>query len=483
VRPRATILVKLLVALVLPVVALFALFATVAYEVSRRDLDSELGQRLEAIAASAAVQVRDGKYLAELAAPDADQAPLYQQAAARLGTVAKATGARLIVLDQRFDERIDTGGEVAIGSTDRKWVHYFRGELDRTEIERVFGGAPAASVSFEANDGTWYKTGYAPVRSAPGAAPGDTSTALAIGAQAPASYFQRLDDLRTRLLEWGAGLAAVSVLAAGVATLLITRNVRRLAAAAERIGAGDLREPVTVTTRDELGVLGETMERMRRQLAERDAKMQQMLAGIAHEVRNPLAGMTLFAGALRDELPEPDERRTHVERIQRELGYLERVVNDFLEYARRPRPELGDVPAAELLAEVAQLATTDELEVGGDAGGITTLRGDRAQLRRALLNLARNAVQAAASAGHRGAGAVRLAARRAGDRIELTVWNRGVEIPAETSGKLFEPFFTTREKGTGLGLAFVRDIAIDHGGRIEVASADGETTFTLVLPA
>ena len=80
---------------------------------------------------------------------------------------------------------------------------------------------------------------------------------------------------------------------------------------------------------------------MRRQLAERDAKMQQMLAGIAHEVRNPLAGMTLFAGILSDELPAGDERRGHVEKIQRELGYLERVVNDFLEYARRPRPELA----------------------------------------------------------------------------------------------------------------------------------------------
>src|SRR5690606_35177156 len=105
-------------------------------------------------------------------------------------------------------------------------------------------------------------------------------------------------------------------------TLLITRNVRRLATAAERIGAGDLRAPIAVATRDELGVLAQTMERMRRQLAERDAKMQQMLAGIAHEVRNPLAGMTLFADILKEELPAPDERRSHVEKIQRELGYL-----------------------------------------------------------------------------------------------------------------------------------------------------------------
>jgi len=251
--------------------------------------------------------------------------------------------------------------------------------------------------------------------------------------------------------------------------------------AAERIGTGDLREPVAVRSRDELGLLGQTMDRMRILLAERDARMQQMLAGIAHEVRNPLAGMTLFAGILQDELPEGDERRGHVDRIRKELGYLERVVNEFLEFARRPRPELGPVVLDELLPEVAQLASTEGLTVAVEPAGITA-RADHAQLRRALLNLARNAVQAATAAGHTGAGAVKLSATAHGDELSLAVWNRGKEISPETSGKLFEPFFTTREKGTGLGLAFVREIALDHGGRVDVASAEGETTFTIVIP-
>ena len=75
---------------------------------------------------------------------------------------------------------------------------------------------------------------------------------------------------------------------------------------------------------------------------------------------SPLAGMTLFAGILRDEIPTEDERRGHVDKIQRELGYLERVVNDFLEYARRPKPELGDVEATELLAELVRTGLAKE---------------------------------------------------------------------------------------------------------------------------
>ncbi len=470
-RFRPTILVKLLVALVLPVVVLFALFAVVAYEVSRRDLDAELGRRLEAISASAATTVR-GKYLADVA-PGNESDRAYQNVAKKLEQLAQATGARLFVFDPHYDARVDTAGGVAIGT------HYFRAELDRAELQRVFAGETASSVTFEGNDGKTYKTGYAPVR----ASETEPQIVLALGAQAPASYFDRLDDLRMRLLVWGAGLAMVSVAAAVIATLLITRNVRRLATAAERIGAGELHAPVVITSRDELGVLGETMDRMRIQLAERDAKMQQMLAGIAHEVRNPLAGMTLFAGILRDEVPADDERRGHVDKIQRELDYLDRVVSDFLEYARRPRPELAELPIRELLAEVAQVATTTDLEIAIELADVGSIRADRNQLRRALLNLARNAVQAAASAGHHGAGNVTLSARRTADHVALAVWNRGKEIPPESSGKLFEPFYTTREKGTGLGLAFVRDIVADHHGTVDVTSAGGETTFTISLPS
>jgi signal transduction histidine kinase len=193
--------------------------------------------------------------------------------------------------------------------------------------------------------------------------------------------------------------------------------------------------------------------------------------------------MTLFADILKDELPSGDERRGHVDKIQRELGYLERVVNDFLEYARRPRPELATVALPELFAEVAQMASTPDITIAVEPGGPPDVQADRAQLRRALLNLARNAVQAATAAEQRGDGAVKLSARTHGSEQWIGVWNRGKEIPPETSGKLFEPFYTTREKGTGLGLAFVRDIAADHGGRVELTSADGETTFSIVLPA
>jgi signal transduction histidine kinase len=437
-RPRPTLLAKLLAATVLPTVLLFALFAVVVHEISRDALDDELGTRLTSIAEAAATHVR-GKYLVELSA-GSEEDRAYQNVRKKLEQVSAATGARLYVFDRRFDSRADTRADVGIGT------HYYQAELDRVEVDRVFTtGTAAASVTFDGHDGVTYKAGYAAVR----ASETEPEIVLAIAAEAPAAYFTRLAALRRSLVLWGAALVLVVVIATVGAALLVTRGVRRLASAAERIGAGDLSQPVEARGRDELGVLAQTMERMRGQLAERDARTQQMLAGIAHEVRNPLAGMTLFTGILREELPDGDERRGHVDKIARELGYLERVVNDFLEYARRARPDKARFEVAALLAEVAEVTQTADLEVEVEAPAGLTVSADRGQLRRALINLAHNARQAAASVGERGA-AVALRGRAGADGgVELAVWNRGPEIPADVSGRMFEPFFTHAREGHG----------------------------------
>jgi signal transduction histidine kinase len=476
VRPRPTILVKLLLAFVLPTAVLFAAFAVVAHEVTRRDLDDELGTRLEAVAAAAATHVR-GKYLLDLGSGDESERA-FQNVMRKLEAVAAATGADLYVFDRQYTSRADTKG-VAIGT------HYFRVELDRHELARVFDrGALAHSVTFEGDDGRTYKAGYAPIR----ASETEPEIVLAIGAQAPAQYFARLGELRRSLLWWGGLLVAVVFAATLGATLLITRPVRRLAAAAERIGRGDLAAPIEMASGDELGTLALTMDRMRQQLAERDAHMQRMLAGIAHEVRNPLAGMTLFAGILRDELPAGaagEDCRGHVAKIERELTYLERVVSEFLEYARRPPPERRRVAVDELVREVAQLATTAEVavtvEVSADASTAPPqLFGDPAQLRRALLNIAQNAVQATAAAGRKEP--VRISVRTEARAAVIEIANPGANLPEDVRARMFEPFFTTREKGTGLGLAFCKEIITSHGGEIRATVSDDETRFTIELP-
>jgi signal transduction histidine kinase len=205
-----------------------------------------------------------------------------------------------------------------------------------------------------------------------------------------------------------------------------------------------------------------------------------MLAGIAHEVRNPLGGLELYAGLLRDALANQPERLDEVARIEREVGHLKAVVNEFLEFARRPSPRLETVALRPLFDEIRELASTGAPGGAAVAVDVTdgiAVRADAVQVRRALLNLARNAV-AAARGGH-----VQLAAVPQDDRVRIEVRDDGPGVAPDLREKIFTPFFTTREKGTGLGLAFVREIVRDHGGEVAVRDAPGGgSVFSFELP-
>jgi signal transduction histidine kinase len=208
-----------------------------------------------------------------------------------------------------------------------------------------------------------------------------------------------------------------------------------------------------------------------------------MLAGIAHEVRNPLGGIELFAGILREELHDDPEKLLHVKKIEREVGHLKIVVNDFLEYARRPRPELRPTPLQPLCEELIDVCAADAeraqvtLAITPPPADLVAL-ADASQLRRALLNLVRNAIQATPAGGR-----VELTARADGEFVRLSISDTGKGIPEAEREKIFQPFFTTKEKGTGLGLAFVREIVADHGGMLDIDSAVGRgTTFVVSLP-
>lgn len=486
-RPRLTILVKLVFAFVLPATLVFTLFGAIAHEVARRDLEAELGRRLAAIAATASRQVR-GKYLTNLSRECEAQAARkqlspecdvewrgYLNARRVLLALKQVTGvARIYIFDRAFRSKVDTADNVPINST------YFRAELHRAEIARVFERAESvASVWFRGDDGRYYHSGYGPVVGSPFT---DETVVLAIGVDAPATYFERLAELRRKLFFYGAILVLVMLGIAIVLATFLTRPVRKLAGAAERIGKGELDAPIARTSRDEIGFLAETMEEMRVDLRARDQRMQLMLSGIAHEVRNPLGGIELFAGILAEELPADDERSKHVARINKELSYLKLVVEDFLDYARRPKPQLGVQRLDELVAEVV------ELERGEASAAGTTLacelseascEGDPGQLRRVVLNLLRNAIQASAGIDE----PVVHIRVRGGTRAVLEIANRGTAIPPDVLEHIFEPFYTTREKGTGLGLAFVAEIVADHRAEVSVTSTERDgTTFTITFP-
>jgi signal transduction histidine kinase len=237
---------------------------------------------------------------------------------------------------------------------------------------------------------------------------------------------------------------------------------------------------------------GQRLEEQARE-AERMAYVGTLASGLAHEIRNPLNSLSLNMQMLEEEEEEgravspPGSRKTLLALTRSEIQRLERLVGDFLAYAR-PRPlELEEVSAARLLHHARELlhgearAAGVELAVEDDCGGAEVLV-DRAQIGQLLLNLAQNAL--AATERSEPPRRVRLACRRDGSRVVLEVGDNGVGIAASEQARIFDLFYSTRKGGTGLGLAIVRRIAQAHHGTVEVRSAPGAGTIVEVsLPA
>src|SRR5436190_4468221 len=333
--PRQRLLSKLLAGTLVPTIVALGVFGVFAHEEARRALEDELGRRLATAAAGAAATVLP-EQLEALHAGDEDSLT-YANVRRKLEAARDRLGVRRVVaVAADLSGRGDTLGALTLGAT----AHELG--ADKAELERARAGTPTASPLFVGHDGVPYKRAYAAV-GAPGAIAGF------IAVEGSADYFTALAAFRHQLMAAG-GLALLAVLGL---TVLVARRISgpvvRLADAAARLGRGELTARIPVETRDEIGFLASTLDDTRAALQARDEHMQMMLAGIAHEVRNPLGGLELYAGLLRDALAGQPERLQEVARIERELGHLRTVVSEFLEYARRPAPELSSVAVGPLL--------------------------------------------------------------------------------------------------------------------------------------
>jgi signal transduction histidine kinase len=462
--------IKLLLAYLVPVALILTGIGYLAYRAARVTMENQLGDALISVARTAVSLV--GKPRALRLAPGDEQTRTYANQKEKLQHLQAAARVESIYLfDQNGRALVDSSGMFAIGEPVMKLA------ADSAELREVFGGADRSSVLFADDRGRLYKTGFAPVRL-------EGRVVAAVGVDGSARFFGPLSSLGRILLLVGVVALALVAAVTLLVSRLITRPLDRLAQSARRIGRGELDQEIEVETSDEIGVLAHTLNETRKSIHARDRQLQMMLSGIAHEVRNPLGGMALFAGLLKEELGDHPTGRKHLEKISTELDYLSRVVNDFLDFARERPLDLEDLDPRVELEQVEHLSVSELQPAGVElefevVSGVKQVRWDRERMRRALLNLVRNAIQAS-----RPGGAVAIRLENDGTDLLLSVSDDGCGIPEGKCGQVFEPFYTSRQQGTGLGLALVKKIVEAHGGSIYFTTqAEKGTTFTLRLPA
>lgn len=384
-----------------------------------------------------------------------------QELAERLARSAERTGGDLftaVALEQETQAYIDSVLRQrrivqTVEVTDRNGVLVMRERSEtgdvagRSDRDRAAAGAPVATAiaaAFGSLDVT---------------VPIGEYGALRIGLS-PVEMSRRIDQLRSGLVRQTAIIGGLTVLLVAVAVVLLSILIRR----------------------------GERLEQQATE-AERLAYVGTLAAGLAHEIRNPLNSLNLNMQLLEEDLPageigEASRRLTAVTRS--EIARLERLVSEFLAYAR-PRPlELADVAAVDLLiavrevlaGQIAQRAAEVRLV---DDSEEACVRVDEEQIRQLLLNLLQNALAATEGTGRRAD--ILLLARREGERVELEVHDNGRGIPPADRARIFDAFYSTRKGGTGLGLAIAQRIARAHGGELRCDSDFGfGSRFVVSLP-
>ena len=221
--------------------------------------------------------------------------------------------------------------------------------------------------------------------------------------------------------------------------------------------------------------------------ADRLAAIGRLSANIAHEIRNPLASVSGAIEVLVRELPPDATRGRLVEIVLSESARLNQLISDFLEYARPAPLAPMEVNAAKVLDEVLVLLEhrqlPDNLKVLREYGDALVVRADPQQLRQAIWNLGLNAVQSMPSGGELRVGARRLDVPGRPDRVQIWIGDTGTGIAETDLPHIFEPFYSTKPEGSGLGLAMVYRVVQEHGGEIDVRSTLGSgTLFTFTLP-
>ncbi|HET7105350.1 MAG TPA: ATP-binding protein [Candidatus Acidoferrum sp.] len=283
--------------------------------------------------------------------------------------------------------------------------------------------------------------------------------------------------------------------------VLVERPLEDLMDTIARVRRGDLSARVSFARRsDDIGQLGRQFNEMINQLERNRAEIEELhrremgraghlatlgelAAGLAHEIRNPLAGIAGVVDVMGKELPAASASRAVLGDVRNEILHIQNILNDLLSYAR-PRPPTFHPADLNITIEQAVLLARQQVRTRpvqvlfAPNPSLPPVTHDPALIQQVVLNLALNGIQAIP-----GEGAVEIALSREGDQVLIIVNDNGKGISPDALPKIFRPFFTTRKAGTGLGLSLASGIIQSHGGNIEARSTLGQgTQFRIQLP-
>jgi len=343
--------------------------------------------------------------------------------------------------------------------------------LHKTEIKHAATEQIVTTPLFSDRSGHYYKSVFAAI-------PLHNDKSVILGLDASAGFLESTARLRNQILSLTAVILIISI---GLVLLLartLTGPLDRLTQYALGIGQGRNELPALRPRRDEIGFLGNTMQKMQADILQREKENKQFLASVAHEIRNPLGGMKINAELLLESVGNSPTIVNFATAIGREVDRLAQIVDSFLTYARPIEANLVICDLRELIDNIITELKRDFPDGDINVIGQAPARVNPGKIRHCFFNLIKNGLEAASEQSQ-----VAVSLNTENGRTVIRFLNSGAPIPPEIQSQIFEAFFSTKPDGVGLGLAISKSLVGQHGGQIYLDHSDARgTEFVIILP-
>jgi signal transduction histidine kinase len=455
---------KLIVIFSIFCLAIFSVSGLLHYWYTESSLDEELGKKLLAVAQAASLQINTE--LVSVLIPGDENTRTYRNYKKKLIDLREATDVeRIYIMNLNGKSLIDTDDGVKIN-----YAYPFL-KYNKYEFDRTLKGLPSHTVLFESYDGKLYKTAFVPLIV-------NNEIKGVIAVDGSATFLYLIKRIEWNLLMVGIIGVLVSIIIGFYFARSISNPLKHLMEAAERIGSGKLDNRIDIDSKDEIAFLGETMEKMRKNILRRDQYLKTMLAGVAHELRNPLGGIEIYAHLISKEMPEIDGRKPYAQKIIIEVDVMKKILVDFLDFARpnNPKPQLCNIE--QVLEDVHTVlhSAIDKKSAQFEKSIIEKhVYVDPGHFRQILINVIENAIHSIELKGR-----IKVSSRNHHNQAQILIQDDGHGIEENIKDKIFDPFFTTKEKGSGLGLAIVKKLVEENNGDITIQSDNNQGTVCIL---
>lgn len=345
---------------------------------------------------------------------------------------------------------------------------YSQLSLFRDEITKIDPGESAMTMPFKGDDSQWYLLSFIRM---------NENFWLAV--RESAQRLEKVEDFEKIFWLIGIGGTILTIITGWFLSRSITQPLDKLVTFSNQIGKGDFNVPMPKKLRGEIKQLAVAMEKMRDNLSNNQKEKENMLAQIAHEIRNPLGGIELLASLTKEDLAKGQVKEEYLNKILSEINSLKSLISSFLSYSRPSRAEISLTSISTAVEEVRNIFQSEiqkknvSLHLNIDSSKIWF---DSSHLKQILTNLVSNSLEAISIKGE-----INIHSFIKENVMHISISDNGTGISEINLKQIFNPFYTTKKDGTGLGLAICKKLCAENNAQLLVESNIGSgTKFTIL---